>query len=252
MASVAASLEGFAQQGDGQIAVLRHLGLRDGGLLSGLRQRAHGPGTATIRPARAHKGADIIKPLVGYLREKCPGYKAVVHRKLTIAAPNAPQDMIFHWSFFMHLRAEGCYLNVRDSCRALQPGGTLVFSFLEFEDEGHLASSAARSDGSTGTAGRHNQHPPASRLDLLLGADIGFACGIHRWHGHPPPPILADAGGDEEASLTFRQYPRADGAHDPAAEPGDHPFHLRRAHELLAEDEFLAPRNLETGDGLWR
>ena len=140
MASIgAASPEEFIRQGDGQVAVLRHHGLRDGMAIYDL---GCGSGRTAMALHRSgwqgdYKGADIIKSLVAYLNEKCPGYEAVVHRKLTIAAPDVSQDMIFHWSVFTHLRPEECYLYMRDSFRALKPGGKLVFSFLEFEDENH-------------------------------------------------------------------------------------------------------------------
>lgn len=135
----AVSPEAFAQQGDGHVAVLRHHGLRDGMAVYDLGCGSGRTAMALQRSGwRGHyKGADIIKPLVAYLKEKCPGYEAVVHRRLTIAAPDASLDMIFHWSVFTHLRPEECYLYMRDSFRALKPGGRLVFSFLEYEDERH-------------------------------------------------------------------------------------------------------------------
>ncbi len=129
----------FEHQGDGHVAVLRHHGLRDGMAVYDL---GCGCGRTAMALQRSgwqgnYKGADIIRPLVNYLKEKCPTYEAVVHRKLTIAAPDASQDMIFHWSVFTHLRPEECYLYMRDIFRALKPGGKLIFSFLEFEDERH-------------------------------------------------------------------------------------------------------------------
>ena len=82
-------------------------------------------------------GADIVKPLVEYLKKKCPGYEAFVHRDLTIRAPDASIDMIFHWSVFTHLYPEECYLYMEDAFRALKPGGVMVFSFLELENVQH-------------------------------------------------------------------------------------------------------------------
>jgi SAM-dependent methyltransferase len=84
-----------------------------------------------------YKGADIAKPLVDYLNSKCSGYDAVVHRDLTVDAPDASLDMVFHWSVFTHLYPEECYLYMADAFRALKPGGTMVFSFLEFENVKH-------------------------------------------------------------------------------------------------------------------
>lgn len=140
MASIGAvSRDTFESQGDGHVAVLRHHGLTDDMAVYDL---GCGCGRTAMALRRAgwqghYKGADIMRPLVNYLKQKCPGYEAIVHRKLTIAAPDASQDMIFHWSVFTHLRPEECYLYMRDSFRALKPGGKLVFSFLEFEDPAH-------------------------------------------------------------------------------------------------------------------
>lgn len=140
MASIgAASPTDFAVQGDGHVAVLMHHGLEDGMSIYDL---GCGSGRTAIALQRAgwrghYKGADIVKPLVDYLLLKCPGYEAVVHRDLTIAAPDASLDMVFHWSVFTHLYPEECYLYMQDAFRALKPGGRLVFSFLEMEDVKH-------------------------------------------------------------------------------------------------------------------
>lgn len=129
----------FASQGDGHVAVLRHNGLQDGMAIYDL---GCGCGRTAIALKRngwqgRYKGADIVKPLVEYLKNTCPNYEAVVHRNNSIAAPDASLDMIFHWSVFTHLYPEECFLYMEDSLRALKPGGKLVFSFLEFEDEKH-------------------------------------------------------------------------------------------------------------------
>jgi SAM-dependent methyltransferase len=135
----AVSPEEFARQGDGQVAVLRHQGLRDGMAIYDL---GCGCGRTAMALQRSgwqgcYRGADIIRPLVNYLHSKCPDYEAIVHRKLTIAAQDSSLDMIFHWSVFTHLYPEECYLYMKDAWRALKPGGRLVFSFLELEDERH-------------------------------------------------------------------------------------------------------------------
>jgi SAM-dependent methyltransferase len=140
MASIGAlSREEFISQGDGHVAVLVHNGLRDGMSVYDL---GCGSGRTAMALQRSgwqgsYKGADIVGSLVDYLKSKCPGYAAVVHRDLSIEAPDSSVDMIFHWSVFTHLYPEECYLYMEDSFRALKPGGKLVFSFLEMEDEQH-------------------------------------------------------------------------------------------------------------------
>ncbi len=133
------SREGFMRQGDGHVAILRHHGLRDGMAIYDL---GCGSGRTAIALRRSgwtgdYKGADIIKALVAYLTAQCPEYDAFIHRELSIKAPDASLDMVFHWSVFTHLYPEECYLYLRDIHRALKPGGKLVFSFLEFEDPQH-------------------------------------------------------------------------------------------------------------------
>ena len=140
MASIGAvSREEFEKQGDGHVHVLRHHGLSDSMAIYDL---GCGCGRTAMALQRSgwegqYKGADIVRPLIAYLRDKCPGFDAVVHRNLTIDAVDNALDMVFHWSVFTHLYPEECYLYMRDIFRALKPGGRLVFSFLEFEDPNH-------------------------------------------------------------------------------------------------------------------
>lgn len=131
--------EDFARQGDLQVDVLRHHGLADGMAIYDL---GCGCGRTAMALQRSgwqgnYTGADIVAPLVAHLKSRCPDYRALVHRELTIAAPDASQDIVFLWSVFTHLYPEECYLYLRDIHRALRPGGKVIFSFLEFEDPSH-------------------------------------------------------------------------------------------------------------------
>lgn len=135
----AVSMEAFFSQGDGHVAVLKHHGLTDGMSIYDL---GCGCGRTAQALQRAgwkgrYIGADIVEELVDELKSQCSGYTALVHRQLTIAAPDESIDMIFHWSVFTHLYPEECFLYMRDSLRALKPNGKLIFSFLEFEDPAH-------------------------------------------------------------------------------------------------------------------
>jgi SAM-dependent methyltransferase len=142
MASIGAiSHEEFVSQGDGHVAVLVHNGLRDGMSVYDL---GCGSGRTAMALQRSgwqgrYKGADIVESLVDYLKSKCPGYEAVVHRDLSIDAQDGSIDIVFHWSVFTHLYPEECYLYMEDAFRALKPGGKLIFSFLEMEDGHHHA-----------------------------------------------------------------------------------------------------------------
>ena len=126
-------------QGDAQVAVLKHHGLVDD-------MSVYDLGCGCGRTAQALKragwqgryvGADIVQGFVSELKRKCPGFEAHVHREPSIVATDGSIDMLFHWSVFTHVSLEECFLYLEDSFRALKPGGKLVFSFLELTDEGH-------------------------------------------------------------------------------------------------------------------
>lgn len=134
------SVEAFKQFGDTQVKVLvAH------GLMSGMRVYDIGCGSGRTAAAlsRSHlqvsyQGHDINQTLVNYLNATCPGFKALATQQLKLLCDDASVDMVFHWSVFTHLFVEECFLYLKDSFRALKPGGRLVFSFLELENDHHF------------------------------------------------------------------------------------------------------------------
>lgn len=135
----AISMDEFASQGDGHVAVLRHHGLTDGMAIYDL---GCGCGRTAQALRRAgwqgdYAGADVVPELLEELVRCCPGYETILNVTPTIVAPDASLDMIFHWSVFTHLYPGESYLYTRDAFRALKPGGKMVFSFLELEDSAH-------------------------------------------------------------------------------------------------------------------
>lgn len=134
------SMELFEQQGDAHVLVLRHRGLQDGMTIYDL---GCGCGRTAQALARSgwkggYIGSDIIQDFITELKAKCPpGYEAFVHRQPTIRAADGSLDMIYHWSVFTHLAPEECFLYLRDSFRAMKPGGKIVFSFLEITEPLH-------------------------------------------------------------------------------------------------------------------
>jgi SAM-dependent methyltransferase len=172
------SVRWFRKQGKGQVAVLRHHGLRDGMTIYDL-------GCGCGRTAQALRredwrgryiGADIVDGFIAELKRQCPGYEAHVHREPTIVADDRSLDMLFHWSVFTHISPEECFLYLEDSLRALKPGGRLVFSFLEMADPNHWSVFESRLE-------RLRAGKPLKLLDTYLSRDcigawaerIGFA-----------------------------------------------------------------------------
>lgn len=135
----AVTMDDFAAQGDGHVAVLRHHGLRDGmsiydlgcgcGRTAQALQRAGWTGNYT--------GADVVPELLEELAARCPEYTTLLHFDPTIAAADESLDVVFHWSVFTHLYPGEAHLFTIDAFRTLKPGGKMVFSFLELEDPAH-------------------------------------------------------------------------------------------------------------------
>ncbi|MFK4874874.1 class I SAM-dependent methyltransferase [Novosphingobium sp. ZW T3_23] len=135
----AETMENFVSQGDGHVAVLRHHGLTDGMTVYDL-------GCGCGRTAQALRrsgwqgnyiGADVVPELLEELALQCPNYTTVLNTNATIIAPDASLDIVFHWSVFTHLYPIESYLYTAEAFRALKPGGKMVFSFLEMEDQAH-------------------------------------------------------------------------------------------------------------------
>lgn len=135
----AASVEEYNLQGDGHVAVLRHHGLREGMAVFDLGCGCGRTAEALVRSGWKgnYTGVDVIERFVAELRARCPGYKAFRHRSTSIPSPDNSLDIVFHWSVFTHLSLEECYLYLKDTLRALKPGGKVVFSFLELNDPAH-------------------------------------------------------------------------------------------------------------------
>lgn len=130
---------GYATFGDVQVQVLRAHGLINGMSIYDL-------GCGSGRTAQAlqrngwegsYMGHDVVPELVDHLIRTCPGFSARTHLGLSLLAEDSSLDMVYHWSVFTHLLPEECYVYLKDTHRSLKPGGTLLFSFLELEDQRH-------------------------------------------------------------------------------------------------------------------
>lgn len=83
---------------------------------------------------RRYLGTDVVQSLLNYAATKTPKhFEFVRHRKLSIPAHNGVFDIAYAFSVFTHLLQTEIFIYLVDIARVLKPGGTFVFSFLEFE-----------------------------------------------------------------------------------------------------------------------
>lgn len=121
-------------------AVLYWAGLRDGMALidfgCGSGRLAWVLGKLSIK--LDYLGIDIDQRLLDYAKTKSPpNFRFALSQALSVPAPDASADMMCAFSVFTHLRHTETFLYLRDMHRVLRPGGTLVFSFLEFALPAH-------------------------------------------------------------------------------------------------------------------
>jgi ubiquinone/menaquinone biosynthesis C-methylase UbiE len=129
----------YEQIGRLQAELLVHFGLKDGMRLADI-------GCGSGRTANAlgqrvkieYDGFDIVQSLLDYAASKSPpNYRYFLNRDVKLPAADESYDMICAFSLFTHLLHEETFIYLRDMLRTLKPGGTLVFSFLEFAMPAH-------------------------------------------------------------------------------------------------------------------
>ena len=121
-------------------AIVEYAGLKDGMALVDIGCGSGRLSTALSQPAMRidYLGTDIVKPLLKYAQSRASSAFAFRHHtELSLPVPSASVDMCCAFSVFTHLRHEETFLYLQDGARALRPGGTFVFSFLEFAAPGH-------------------------------------------------------------------------------------------------------------------
>ena len=84
-------------------------------------------------------GTDILDDALSYASERCarPDWRFVPHYLPSIPVENGIADFVTFFSVFTHLLDEDIFRFIAEAKRVLKPGGTIVFSFLDFECETH-------------------------------------------------------------------------------------------------------------------
>jgi len=138
----------YEETGKIEAAVIRHAGLTDGMALLDM-----GCGSGRLAAAISkelsiyYTGIDIVQALLDYAASKSPThYRFIKSHSLAIPMKNGSVDMVCAFSLFTHLLHAETYLYLEECRRILKPGGSVVFSFLEFANPGHWQAFATTVD----------------------------------------------------------------------------------------------------------
>lgn len=107
-------------------------------------------------------GIDIVEELLQYAAAKCPSHYEFVLNDDALNIPVAPGvfDFACAFSVFTHLLQTEIMIFSREVFKALKPGGTFVYSFLELENHWEVFS---------GSCDAHEQHGrPHPHLNMFL------------------------------------------------------------------------------------
>lgn len=83
----------------------------------------------------------MLARALDYAREKCarPDWEFIRTFEPVIPATDASADYVCFFSVFTHLLDEDIYRFLVEAKRTLRPGGTIMFSYLDFETPTHWA-----------------------------------------------------------------------------------------------------------------
>lgn len=132
----------FEAMGMLELELLRHYGLKpehyliDVGCGSG-RLAAPLAGYLTGR----YLGTDVVEALIDYAREQVQrsDWRFEITSNLRIPERENQADMVCFFSVLTHLLHEQSYVYLREARRVVKRGGSIVFSFLEFNIPSHWA-----------------------------------------------------------------------------------------------------------------
>jgi SAM-dependent methyltransferase len=83
-------------------------------------------------------GIDVVPRLIDYCRRELrKDWRFEISEDFTIPERDNAADFVTAFSLFTHLLHEETFTYLRDAHRVLKPGGTLMFSFLEYRIPAH-------------------------------------------------------------------------------------------------------------------
>jgi SAM-dependent methyltransferase len=118
-----------------EFLLLRQLGLSDTATVVDV---GCGAGRLAVRlaalPGVRYCGTDVVPQLINYARRRCarPDFGFALVDRIEIPAKAASADFITFFSVFTHLLHEEAFVYLEEAKRVLKPGGTVVFSFLDY------------------------------------------------------------------------------------------------------------------------
>lgn len=130
----------FEEFGPLQIALLKQCGMKSTDYLADI---GCGSGRLAIPLSANHEGpyfgTDIMEELLDHAKRNVarPGWRFERSDGFTIPLEDGVADFACFFSVFTHILHENTYVYLEEAKRILKPGGKIVFSFLEFREDGH-------------------------------------------------------------------------------------------------------------------
>ncbi|HYD64563.1 class I SAM-dependent methyltransferase [Azospirillum sp.] len=129
-------------------------------------------------PGIRYSGTDIVPKMLEYTRRKCvsrPDFSFYRVEKIEVPEAVSAGDFVTFFSVFTHLLHEESYVYLEEAYRALNKGGKVVLSFLEFGIEHNWSVFMANVDWVRKRAYLGHINVFINRGDLAIWAEkIGF------------------------------------------------------------------------------